>query len=340
MADFTARGNAGAIDVEHATNPQANPSYDPSLPPPGGGYYVLDLVDGELWAAVRWSDYAIAQIESGSRCYVSPDWLMSSDTREPTRLNKLSLVQEPGTYGINMLASRATAERTTMDLETLKALLAAAQKMAENAENADLKSVGADLVTQLTDMAGKLGMDLTAAPASDPAPAAPVAAAADPVAPAADPKTVPAAASKGITLADVQSVIREERAKSELLTAAVAGRQGMTPALVTILASKSLAECRAFVGALPMVFAPALKITLPALNATASAAAASEPEATQAEVNDIEKMRKQLGVTAAVAASAKAEAAAGTLGVLSVARIQELKVKARAADAAKVAAAK
>lgn len=342
MADFTARGNAGAIDVEHGTNRQANPDYDPATPPPGGGYYVLDVVDTadgpELWASVRWSDYAVSQIESGERCYVSPDWLMSQDTREPSRLNKLSLVQEPGTYGINMLASRASAERNTMDLETLKALLAAAQKMADSAENADLKAVGADLVKQLTDMASKLGLDLTAAPEAAPASeAAPVAAAAP--APAADPKAMPAAASKSITLADVQSVIREERAKSELLTAAVAGRQGMTPALASLLAGKSLAECRAFVGALPMVAAPTVKITLPALNATA-AAAPGEPESTPAEDETIARLRSQLGVTAAVASAAKAEAAAGTLGVLSVARIQDLKAKARAANAANVAAAK
>ena len=334
MADFTARGNAGAIDVEHATNPKANPSYDPASPPPGGGYYVLDLVDSddgpELWASVRWSDYVVAQIESGQRCYVSPDWLMSTDTREPSKLNKLSLVQEPGTFGINMLASRASAEKTHMDLDTLKALIAAAQKMADSAENADLKAVGTDLVKQLTDMASKLGLDLTeAAPASEPAPVAPAAAAAEP-----DAKPVPAVAGKALTIADVQKAIHEERAKSELITAAVAGRQGMTPALASILAGKSLAECRAFVGALPMAAAATVKVTLPALNATAAAAAPSEPETTRDEAHDIEKMRKQLGVSVERVTASKAAAQAGTLGVLSIDRIKQLKADGKVAKVA------
>lgn len=339
MADFEKRGNAGAIDVEHATNSVANPDYDPAKPPPGGGYYALELVDTadgpELWCSVRWSDYAIQQIESGERCYVSPDWLMDSVTREPSRLNKLSLVQEPGTFSIAMLASRASAEKTHMDLEKLKALIAAAQQMADAAENADLKAVGTDLVKQLTDMAAKLGLDLTAAPEAAPASqAAPV------VAAAPEEKPMPAVAGKGVTIADVQAVIREERAKSELLTAAVAGRQGMTPALASILAGKSLAECRAFVGALPMVAAATVKVTLPALNATASAAGAGEPDMTPGEAADVEKMRKQIGVSLLSVTASKADAGKGTLGVLSVARIQEMKAEARAADRAKVAASK
>ncbi len=337
MAAFVTRGNAGAIDIEHATNRSANPDYDPSKPPPGGGYYSLELADTpdgpELWCSVRWSDYAIEQIESGSRCYVSPDWQMDSVTREPLMLNKLSLVQEPGTYSISMLASRAGASDRSfkMDSDLLKALIADAQKLADSAESADLKAMGADLAKQLTDAATKLGVDLTAAPE---APAAQAAADAPPPAPPAkeEEKAVAKIASKGITIADVTAAIREENAKRDLLVAAK-NRVGMTAELANVLASKSLSEVRAIVGALPMAAGSDIKVKLPALNATASAPA---PEAEEKD-DDILKLRRQLGVSAENAVAAKADAVSGQLGVLSVARLQEMKAKARKEAAAKSA---
>jgi hypothetical protein len=221
-----------------------------------------------------------------------------------------------------------------MDSDMLKALIADAQKMADSAESADLKAMGADLAKQLTDAATKLGVDLTAAPE---APAAQAAADAPPPAPPAkeEEKAVAKIASKGITIADVTAAIREENAKRDLLVAAK-NRVGMTPELANVLASKSLSEVRAIVGALPMAAGSDIKVKLPALNATASAPAASAPEAEEKD-NDILKLRRQLGVSAENALAAKADAVSGQLGVLSVARLQEMKAKARKEAAAKSA---
>jgi phage I-like protein len=112
LAAYQARGNFLAIDIEHNTNRKANPKYDPSNPPRGGGYLAIALretLEGLwVWAdPVRWSDYARAQIEGGERCYISPDWDNDPTTGEPIEIKRVSLVMEPGTYGIPLLASRA-----------------------------------------------------------------------------------------------------------------------------------------------------------------------------------------------------------------------------------------
>lgn len=114
IAAYLARGNLLPIDIEHGTNPRANPNYDPAKPPPGGGYLALQRVDTDrgpaIWAdPVRWSDYARAQIEGGERCYISPDWDNDPETKQPLRINKVSLVMNPGTYGMPLLASRDAA---------------------------------------------------------------------------------------------------------------------------------------------------------------------------------------------------------------------------------------
>lgn len=367
MADFSKRGNAGAIDVEHATNSLANPKYDPANPPPGGGYYSLELVDTkagpELWASsVRWSEYARAQIETGSRCYVSPDWLMSQDTREPYLLNKLSLVMEPGTYGINLLASAGAnrGSKNMDEIDKLRAAYAAMMAMASSTDP-DIKASAAALCEKLKANAATLGIDLEAAgpeaelPATDlpasradatPAPAGGT------TQPAKFPPGASAAAARGVTLAEVTSVIREENAKRDML-AANAGRPGLTQGLVQVLAGKSLREAREIIGALPPKLAPVVEKVPPApLNATAGAAAVAtggtqpaagvvaEDKPTAEEAHDIDKMRRQFGLSVEAVTASRASLAAGEGGVLSIARLRALKAAGVAETASKVAAAK
>lgn len=295
MTDFERRGVAGAIDIEHATNPKAA-TYSPEKAPVMGGYYGLKVVQAErgpeLWAdPVRWSDCgrpapvpseiccAKHQIESGQRCYISPDWQFDAATKEPLCLNKLSLVAEPGTYGINLLASRASASRREpMDLEMMKQLLAMALGLADSSSDPELKRLAADFAKSLGDKASALGIDPSAAPASE-APAA--AAATDPqkdppgvpaaaggdCAPGQDPKGNMASRGKPLTEADVTRIMNQDRERREIL-AANRDRPGMTEPLANLLASKSLQEVRQFVAALPP--RPAAPT---AQNATASAAA-------------------------------------------------------------------
>ncbi|MGK3961330.1 phage protease [Sorangium sp. So ce1667] len=338
IAEYLQRGNPIAIDIEHNTNPQKNPNYDPANPPRTGGYLALEKVqsqDGpEIWCdSVRWSDYARQQIESGERCCISPDWDIDPNTREPLRLHKVSLVLEPGTWGIGLLASKAA--RTTenkMDLDQLKNGIATATTLAESSEDPEIKAAAQAFAEKLSGLAASLGLDLSAAPA--PAKDETVAAADEE--PAKPTPAVAAVASKGgLTMADVQRVFREESAKTSLIASA-ASRPGMTPALMTLLASKPLAEVKAIVTALP---APTLAPAPAPVAATASKpgvppAPIAQPQAAPLDPVDayrIGLMDKQFDaniITPERVAASKEAAAKGTLGVVSVARLREARKSA------------
>lgn len=195
LAEFDRRGNAGLIDIEHGTNPDAAPNLDPTRPPVTGGYWVPEVEQGpdgpHLWVSVRWSNCgasqaqpgavccATHQIESGQRCYISPDWDRDATTFEVVRLNKISLVGEPGTYAIPLLASRALAAaavptdpttplkgpRPMDDLEMLKAVRIGLQQLIDGGGADALKQLAAQLATELDAAASALGIDLTGVPA-------------------------------------------------------------------------------------------------------------------------------------------------------------------------------
>lgn len=196
LAEFDRRGNAGLIDIEHGTNPDAAPNLDPTRPPVTGGYWVPEVEQGpdgpHLWVSVRWSNCgapqaqpgavccATHQIESGQRCYVSPDWDRDATTFEVVRLNKISLVGEPGTYAIPLLASRplsaaapqAQGTRPMPDLEMLKAVRLGLQQLIDGGAADGLKQLATQLAAELDAAALALGIDLGGAPApADEAPA-------------------------------------------------------------------------------------------------------------------------------------------------------------------------
>jgi hypothetical protein len=160
MQNFFARGNPLPIDVEHGTNPKANPKLDLNNPPKGGGYALLEVdARGALWAVdIAWSDYARAEIESGSRRAISPDWQYDPTSKRPVRLNKISLVQNPGTHGIGLMASASGARENNMDTKMLRAALMAALATKDEASmRAALEAVVGELgdgaATELTDPA-------------------------------------------------------------------------------------------------------------------------------------------------------------------------------------------
>ncbi|MFO0588829.1 MAG: phage protease [Polyangiaceae bacterium] len=287
MDRFNERGVALAIDYQHATNPKENPDLDPANPPPMAGYAVLKVVaspsGAELWVdPCRWSDCGRPnavpgmvccgrhQIESGQRNYVSPDWMIDPKTREPISIERLSLVAEPGTYGVNLLASRASANpsdrKLTMDdISILKALLAAAMGCAQCADS-DCQAIGVDIAKQVSDFASSKGLDLTSS--APPSEATPVQAAA--CAPEEDKKNmtaskpvltyedveklvterVNAALAQNVTAGkaistEVRTVLSEESEKRALLEANKDVLGGMLP----LLATKSLGEVKSFVAA-------------------------------------------------------------------------------------------
>lgn len=138
------------------------------------------------------------------------------------------------------------------DMEILKALLAAAAGAASSADP-DVQALGAAVSQSVGDLAAKLGVDLSApAPASAPSPAAAGAdmdakiekAVASAVIKAMAGK-LPVTASKGLDLAAVQAVAREESERARLLDANKEALGDMLP----LLASKPLAEVKSFVAA-------------------------------------------------------------------------------------------
>lgn len=159
MQTYRDRGNPIPIDVQHNTNPDANPKLDLSNPPKGGGYTELEVdAAGRLWASnIAWSSYAREEIESGSRRAISPDWLYDKTTGRPVRMVKVSLVQDAGTYGIGLMASAASVgmEKKTMDpLAMLKAALVAAQSNKDPKAMADALAA---IVAEIDKMMGAGG---------------------------------------------------------------------------------------------------------------------------------------------------------------------------------------
>lgn len=260
MAEYEKRGNPIAIDVEHNSNPDINPNYDPNAPPAGGGYVWLKLDGkGALWLdPIQWSDHARYEIESGSRRTISPDWDYDPKTNRPVRLNKISLVQSPGTYAIGLVASARVANGAKkMDL----AFILAALKAANQGENANpaidaliaeiekaMSAAPAEDVDPAPEMAGDLPEDekkkdedvaklfarAMAAMTKKPAPA----------------KGVSLEAIRAEARAAAQATFREEGMKAQLIASAKASPL-FTEAFGQELQALPLAHVKRLVHALP-----------------------------------------------------------------------------------------
>lgn len=241
----------------------------------------------------------------------------------------------------------------------LRAAYAALLAMADSTDP-DVKAHAVALCASLKEKATALGIDLEAAPdaALDGPPVVADADTAPPVAPTpAVPGAARAVASRHLSVGDVADIFRQEHAKRDLLGLASTNREGMTPALANVLASKSLTEVRAIVGALPMKTVAAIanatttatdgKVPVVQLGATAGAGAVDTAaptggatDLTTEEGRDVESMRKQLGLTTEAVTASREACSKGVGGVISIARIREMKSASIAAHAAKVSAAK
>jgi hypothetical protein len=131
MADQSTRGTTYSIDVDHM-------SLDSSAPPEhhrAVGWHRLEVretAEGpELWAVdVEWSQEIRAALESqppGFR-YFSPAYDVSRETGEVVAYVNTALTNNPATYQVTALATRAAEEETKM---TMKDILAALKAMAD-----------------------------------------------------------------------------------------------------------------------------------------------------------------------------------------------------------------
>jgi hypothetical protein len=122
---YAARGNPLQIDVEH-NNADADVEGDE----PQGGYARLELRGGAPWLVFDWSAYAVDQIATKQRLFLSPEYDVDKTTHEIVRLVRVSLVADPGTHHARMLATaalrRVRAGGTTMNLALILAALRAA----------------------------------------------------------------------------------------------------------------------------------------------------------------------------------------------------------------------
>lgn len=268
MAEFTKVGNKLTIDLEHASNPKANPNLNLSDPPDMGGYFGVKLVQSqqgpELWAVdVEWSDVGTYQIESGQRRYFSPDCIVDLKTNEPTTLNRIALCAEPATYGLQLFSkqSQSLSEGNNVnDLDFLKALMAACAG-ATALQIPAIQDLLQSLSTQVPTLASDNGLDLSTpapeAPASEAAPAL----AAAPVAPEAPKAEDPKCASKTMSASEIRTMIAEETEKAVLL---FANKDALGDKAV-FLASKPLTDVKEFVALANRTAskAPDLKVRTP-----------------------------------------------------------------------------
>lgn len=318
MGEYQRRGNALVMDIEHALNRTVNPTLSPNDPPPTAGYTALELVDTpdgpELWLLPRWSDCgrdapvpdevccAKHQIQSGQRCYVSPDWDQDTETGEPIRLNRVSLVAEPATWGINLLASRAGAAqgKTQVDEKQIRAAYALASMQAAAAEG-PLKETATAYAEQLKGAAAAMGVDLEkepeAAPESERAEGQAKKAAAEsaqPSEPAKPEATAAVTASKPVTMAEVRREMAEQTERQTLL----AGIKDRVPTGHTqLVASMGLTQLRAYARGLPATVSAGGKGGATTANVTAGkGGTAKDEELTYDEKSMVRRWGSQLEI--------------------------------------------
>lgn len=147
LAVYEARGNPLQIDVEH------NAADAPRSDKPTGGYARLELREREPWLVFDWSAFAVEQIATRQRLFLSPEYDVDKTTGEIVRLVRVSLVGDPGTHHARMLASaaRVTTGAGPMNL----ALILAALRAALAAEDPEVaKTQMAALIAEIEKAAG------------------------------------------------------------------------------------------------------------------------------------------------------------------------------------------
>lgn len=149
MGRYEARGNPLLIDVEHGGE-----LGEDGTPTVTGGYARLELRSGAPWLVFDWSDYAVEQITSGQRRFLSPEYLVDKASGEIVTLTRVSLVADPGTHRARILAAADSNQENRMDLAMILAALTAALSAEDPAV---CKESVANLVAELKKSSGGSG---------------------------------------------------------------------------------------------------------------------------------------------------------------------------------------
>lgn len=126
MARYLERGNPLQLDVDHNYSGAEVP-VDGTLP--SAGYARLELRNGAPWLVFDWSAYAIDQIATKQRRFLSPEYDVDKETGEIVALYRVSLVADPATHHARQLArvlASANAGEKPMNLAMMMAAITAA----------------------------------------------------------------------------------------------------------------------------------------------------------------------------------------------------------------------
>lgn len=96
MQHFNERGVDGMIDLEHLSNDDEHPNYDPDA----RGAYRLAMRGGDLWAVnVSWTPEGEQRIKEKRQRYISPTFYVDKDGRI-TGLHNIAICANPATHNI------------------------------------------------------------------------------------------------------------------------------------------------------------------------------------------------------------------------------------------------
>lgn len=352
---YESRGNPLLIDVEHnGANKEGVEE-----PPVTGGYARLELRAGAPWLVFDWSAYAVEQITTGQRRFLSPEYDVDNATGEILALYRVSLVGDPGTHRARMLAS-AQQQETGMDpklaaimailssvtdpaaaIEAIKSLVASLDGAAAPAGDAAGGDAGGDaggaMAAAGDPPAGGDAKDPDkdkVAAAAKPAASAPAAAASPPAASAA-PATTPAAATGATEATKVETVaaaavVQIENAQRDHMIATSGER--LEPSIRRWASTQPLAVVRGLIGAAPAKLDPPGRIAATRGDTQGQAAPGLQGK-------DLEELQKSMG-TFKASAPEPHTTPAGVLVLPSVTPSAHRERKRVAAAAAAVAAGK
>lgn len=130
MEAFKKRGVDGQIDLEHLSNDDEHPNYDPDA----RGAYQLEMRGGDLWAVdVSWTPDGERRIREKRQRYISPTFYVDKNKRI-TGLHNIAICANPATHNIAPLI--AASKKSGL---TIAALAVEVSKMEE------LKKIAAQL---------------------------------------------------------------------------------------------------------------------------------------------------------------------------------------------------
>lgn len=353
FARYDVRGNPLLIDVEH-NGAKIEEGENEDEPAVTGGYARLELRAGAPWLVFEWSAYAVEQIATGQRRFLSPEYDVDRLTGEILAVYRVSLVADPGTHRARMLAAATQGQSMDPKLAAIMAILGsvsdpaaaieAIKSLVANLDGGDAGGGGAPAADPPmaadappggggdapADDKDKPTTTTAAAPAATVATAAPAAApvvATTPAAPAA-----PAAPTK-VEAAATAAVLQIENASRDHLLTTEGDR--LDPSIRKWASSQPLAVVRGLINAAPAKQGAPVRAA-----ATIGATQGQEPAAKGLEGAELEQLDKAMGIFKA-AAPEPHKTAAGVLVLPAVPpSVHRERKRAAAAAAAAQAAGK